>query len=102
MGEADVTITARVAELAARYGALEGEALLRPLIEREFAGRLAVTSSFGSEAAILLHMVAQIDRAVPIAFLDTGKLFGETLRYRDPLLDRLGRREPRTRSPAPQ
>jgi phosphoadenosine phosphosulfate reductase len=30
-------------------------------------------------------MVADIDRSIPVLFLDTGKLFGETLRYRDRL-----------------
>ena len=30
-------------------------------------------------------MVAGIDPATPVIFLDTGKLFGETLRYRDKL-----------------
>ena len=37
--------------LAQRYGALAGEALLRPLIETEFPGRVALVSSFGAEAA---------------------------------------------------
>ena len=78
------------AVLAQRYRALEGEALLRPLIEGEFQGRIALLSSFGAEAALLLDMVAQIDRTVPVIFLDTGKLFGETLRYRDALVARLG------------
>ena len=54
------------------------------------AGKSAVVSSFGAESAVLLHMVAQIDPATPILFLNTGKLFGETLRYRDRLQDELG------------
>jgi phosphoadenosine phosphosulfate reductase len=76
--------------LAARYRGLEGEALLGPLILEEFAGRIVVLSSFGAESALLLHMVAGIDRATPVVFIDTGKLFGETLRYRDALARRLG------------
>jgi 3'-phosphoadenosine 5'-phosphosulfate sulfotransferase (PAPS reductase)/FAD synthetase len=59
--------------LRARYGGLDGIELLRPLIEREFAGRLAVVSSFGAESAVLLAMVAEIDRRTPVLFLDTGK-----------------------------
>src|SRR5215471_3940811 len=74
--------------LIARYGHLSGEALLRPLIETEFAGRIALVSSFGSESAVLLHMAAQVDRAIPVLFINTGKLFGETLRYRDTLAAR--------------
>jgi phosphoadenosine phosphosulfate reductase len=80
----------RAAVLAWRYGGLEGEALLEPLITREFRGRIALLSSFGSEAALLLDMVARIDRHTPVIFLDTGRLFRETLAYRDRLVARLG------------
>jgi phosphoadenosine phosphosulfate reductase len=82
--------------LVERYGRLDGEALLRPMIEREFAGRIALVSSFGTEAAVLLRLVAEIDPATPILFIDTGKLFGETLRYRNTLVTTLGLRDVRT------
>lgn len=71
------------------YAGLEGVQLLGPIL-RDFAGRAAVVSSFGAESAVLLHMVAQIDKATPIIFLDTGKHFWETLSYRSMLIDRLG------------
>lgn len=80
----------RAEALAHRYGHLSGAALLRPLIEREFPGRIALVSSFGTEAAVLLHLAASVDRALPVIFIDTGKHFGETLRYRDALRARLG------------
>jgi len=63
---------------------------------RSFTGRIALVSSFGAEAAILLHMAAELDPALPVIFLDTGKLFGETLRYRDTLVRTLGLRDVRT------
>ncbi len=85
----DIDPAGRVQELIRRYGHLDGEALLRPFIEGEYPGRIALVSSFGSEAAVLLHMAAEIDRRLPVVFLDTGKLFGETLRYRDALARRL-------------
>jgi phosphoadenosine phosphosulfate reductase len=88
-------------ELDRRYRGLEGEALLQPVVAREFPGRIALLSSFGAEAALLLHMVAQIDAGVPVIFLDTGKLFGETLRYRDALVARLGLRDLRIVAPDP-
>ncbi|HEY3911503.1 MAG TPA: phosphoadenylyl-sulfate reductase [Stellaceae bacterium] len=88
--------TRRVAELAERYANRDGVGLLRPLIEREFAGRLAIVSSFGTESAVILAQVAEIDRDTPILFLDTGKLFSETLRYRDHLVTHLGLRDVRT------
>ena len=72
------------------YGRLDGTSLLEPMIRREFPGRLAVVSSFGTEAAVLLALVAEIDPAVPVIFLDTGKHFEETLDYRDQLVSELG------------
>ncbi len=71
------------------YAGLEGRQLLGPIL-RDFAGRAAVVSSFGAESAVLLHMVAQVDKAAPVIFLDTGKHFWETLSYRSMLIDRLG------------
>ena len=97
----DVHGAVRLQELIARYGGLAGDALLRPLIEREFRGRLAVVSSFGAESAVVLALVAAIDRRVPVIFLDTGKLFGETLRYRDRLVDALALEDVRTIRPEP-
>jgi phosphoadenosine phosphosulfate reductase len=64
-------------------------------------GRLAVVSSFGTESAVLLKHVADIDRALPVLFLDTGWLFPETLAYRDLLVERLGLTNVRTISPQP-
>src|SRR5665213_413279 len=85
--------------MSRRYQSLAGEALLRPIIIEEFPGRIALVSSFGTESAILLQMVALIDRNIPILFIDTGKLFGETLRYRDELVARLGLTDVRTVRP---
>lgn len=64
--------------------------LLEDAIHGFFRNDIVLVSSFGAEAAVLLHLVAQVDRDVPVIFLDTGKLFGETLRYRDALVARLG------------
>jgi phosphoadenosine phosphosulfate reductase len=89
----------RVAELTARYGHLSGEALLKPLIEHEFAGSIVVVSSFGAEAAVLLALVAAIDPATPVLFLDTGKHFPETLRYRDRLVSMLALKDVRSLAP---
>lgn len=82
----------------AAYGARD---LLTTIIKREFPGRTALVSSFGVEAAVLLHLVASIDVRTPVIFLDTGKLFGETLRYRDSLVRRLGLIDVRTIEPEP-
>ncbi|MEJ1161799.1 phosphoadenylyl-sulfate reductase [Prosthecomicrobium sp. N25] len=88
-----------VAVLEALYGALPTTALLDVAIHDLFPGRLALVSSFGAEAAVLLHLVAQVDRATPVVFVDTDRLFGETLRYRDRLTERLGLTDVRTLAP---
>lgn len=66
------------------------ECLLEEAITNRFKGRIALVSSFGTESAILLHMIAEIDKSLPVIFLETGKLFAETLAYRDTLIARLG------------
>jgi phosphoadenosine phosphosulfate reductase len=81
------------ADLAALVRAtahLSGHTLLAQYLTRELPGEIAVVSSFGAESAVLLAMVADINPATPVLFLDTGRLFGETLRYRDRLARHLG------------
>ena len=87
--------------LTERYGHLTGEALLEPILRDEFAGRIALVSSFGADAAVLLHMVAAVAPETPVVFIDTGKHFGETLRYRDALVSRLGLTDVRSIAPDP-
>lgn len=62
--------------------------------------RLAVVSSFGTESAALLQVVADVDAAIPVVFLDTGWLFEETLAYRDTLTRQLGLKDVRSIKPA--
>jgi len=62
-------------------------------------GRLALVSSFGTESAALLKVMADVDPAIPVLFLDTGWLFEETLRYRDTLIERLGLSDVRSIKP---
>ena len=81
------------------YAGLEGRELLEPIL-RDFQGRAAVVSSFGAESAVLLHMVAAVDPATPVIFLDTGKHFWETLSHRSILIDRLGLTGVRSIAPA--
>jgi phosphoadenosine phosphosulfate reductase len=77
-------------DLRSAYGGLDGKDLIRVMVQDVFAGRIAVTSSFGAESAVLLDLVAQVDPAVPVIFLDTGALFDETLAYRHQLERKLG------------
>jgi len=61
--------------------------------------RLALVSSFGTESAALLNVMADVDSAIPVIFLDTGWLFEETLAYRDSLIETLGLRDVRSTQP---
>jgi phosphoadenosine phosphosulfate reductase len=102
-GAADDALAAKgwAADLSVRFRDADAFELLRATITDVFAGRIALTSSFGAEAAVLLHLVAAVDPNTPVIFLNTGKLFGETVRYRDTLIERLGLRDVRTVVPDP-
>lgn len=96
----DAASLAKLARLQAEAAGLDAKALLA-LALREFPGKVAMVSSFGSESAVLLHMLSQIDANTPVLFLNTGKLFGETMRYRDRLQDVLGLGDVRALGPHP-
>ncbi|WP_395665926.1 phosphoadenylyl-sulfate reductase [Methylocella sp.] len=87
--------------IAEKLWALDPQRLLRFAVEDLFPGGIALVSSFGADSAVLLHMAAQIDRALPVLFIDTGVLFPETLAYRDRLVERLGLADVRDVGPDP-
>jgi phosphoadenosine phosphosulfate reductase len=93
---------ADAAALGTRFAALPAPAMLAELLTGELAGRVAVVSSFGAESAVLLHMVAAVDRDVPVVFTNTQKMFGQTLAYRDELAERLGLNDLRVFRPDPR
>jgi phosphoadenosine phosphosulfate reductase len=91
--------------LAARLDAELRHAHPRTVLEaayETFGERLALVSSFGAESAVLLDLAAKVSRRIPILFLDTGMLFGQTLDYRRSLAARLGLTEVRDLRPAYQ
>jgi phosphoadenosine phosphosulfate reductase len=57
-----------------------------------FGDGLALTSSFGIQSAVLLHMLSAVagGRSVPVLWVDTGYLPPETYRYAAELQERLG------------
>lgn len=91
----------RLARMRAATTNASSAELLEFAIRREFPGAIAVISSFAAESVVLLHQVAQIDPDTPVLFLNTGKLFGETLRYRDRLQETLGLTDIRSIGPHP-
>ena len=96
----DAAVAAQLKALQERAKDRDAHGILELALTGELAGKTAVVSSFGAESAVLLHLVAQIDPLTPILFLNTGKLFGETLRYRDRLQDTLGLGDVRSLSPS--
>jgi phosphoadenosine phosphosulfate reductase len=91
-----------VGDLRHSFGQLDGLALLRALLrDSPLRGQTALVSSFGAESAVLLDMIATVDPATPVLFLETGKLFDETLDYRDELVAHLGLTDVRSVRPAP-
>lgn len=90
----------RYAVLRAQAENLGSQELLRLGIGA-FPGKIAIISAFAAESVVLLHQVARIDPATPVLFLNTHKLFGETMRYRDRLQEMLGLTDIRSVGPHP-
>ena len=88
-----------IAKLNQRYETMATTDVIAHASCELFEGRIAVVSSFGAESAVLLHLVASVDPAIPVIFLDTHKLFGETLRYRTRLQHHLGLEDVRVIGP---
>lgn len=80
---------AEAAYLAGKVKTEDPREVIRAALAR-YGDRFALVSSFGAESAVLLHLAAEVSKDIPILFLDTGKLFGETKRYRDTLITSLG------------
>jgi phosphoadenosine phosphosulfate reductase len=53
------------------------------------SGAHALSSSFGAQAAVSLHMATRAKADLPIVLIDTGYLFPETYRFVDELTQRL-------------
>ena len=56
---------------------------------RSVPGQLVLSSSFGAQSAVMLHMITRIQPDIPVVLVDTGYLFPETYRFVDQLVDRL-------------
>jgi phosphoadenosine phosphosulfate reductase len=52
-------------------------------------GEHVLTSSFGAQAAVSLHLVNRLKPGIPVVFIDTGYLFAETYQFVDQLIERL-------------
>jgi phosphoadenosine phosphosulfate reductase len=77
-------LQAQAETLNAEFGKLDADARLRRAREL-FGDELIATTSFGRDAALLLHHLYRLDIPVRVYFMDTGFHFPETLAYRDTL-----------------
>ncbi len=74
----------RAAELNEELAPLDADARLR-LAHDVFGQGLIATTSFGRDAALLLHHLYRLRIPARVFFMDTGFHFPETLAYRDTL-----------------
>ena len=54
-----------------------------------FGEGLVMSTSFGIQAAVMLHLVTQVVPNIPVIWVDTGYLPAETYRFADELTERL-------------
>lgn len=54
-----------------------------------FGEGLVMSTSFGVQSAVLLHMATECVPGIPVIFVDTGYLFAETYRFMEALRERL-------------
>ena len=67
---------------------LSPQNILENSINNIFKKKMVYVCSFGTESAIILHMVSEIDRSLPIILLNTNYLFKETIEYKDYLISK--------------
>lgn len=58
-------------------------------VDKTFGQGLVMTTSFGIQAAVMLHLVTEIIPDIPVIWIDTGYLPPETYRFADELTQRL-------------
>lgn len=52
-------------------------------------GTHVLSSSFGAQSSVMLHLMTQLQSDIPVVLIDTGYLFPETYKFIDELTDRL-------------
>jgi phosphoadenosine phosphosulfate reductase len=70
-----------------RLEGLEAEERVAWALERYGEG-LVLSTSFGAQSAVMLHLVTRMKGDIPVVFVDTGYLFAETYRYAELLRER--------------
>ena len=79
---------AALADINAQLEALSAQERVAWALEH-LPGEFVLSSSFGIQAALMLHLVSQQKRDIPVILTDTGYLFPETYQFIDQLTERL-------------
>jgi phosphoadenosine phosphosulfate reductase len=79
-----------IMSLNGMFDEMDGVAVLRQAVTDLLRDDIAIVSSFGADSSVLLHMVSEVDKDLPVYFLETGKHFPETLDYVETLKRHLG------------
>jgi phosphoadenosine phosphosulfate reductase len=77
-----------LADMNRRFTALRAEQRIEEAAQL-LPGEHVLTSSFGAQAAVMLHMTNAVIPGIPVILIDTGYLFPETYRFIDELTARL-------------
>jgi len=77
-----------LAAISARLEKVSAEERVRWALER-FRPEIMLTTSFGAQSAVSLHMATLQWPEIPVVMIDTGYLFPETYRFADELTERL-------------
>jgi phosphoadenosine phosphosulfate reductase len=70
------------------------------LLHERLGDHLVATTSFGIQAAVMLHLIHENAPEIPVVFIDTGFLFPETYQYAEELCARLPKLNLRIYQPA--
>lgn len=81
-------VAGQMGDLNAQLERLDARARVAWALER-FGERVVLSSSFGAQAAVCLHMVTRLCPNIPVVVVDTGYLFPETYRFIDALTEQL-------------
>jgi phosphoadenosine phosphosulfate reductase len=84
----DVLHAADLAAMNRMLESMSAEQRVTWSLER-FCGQIVMSSSFGAQAAVSLHMVTQQQPHIPVILIDTGYLFEETYQFIEELTARL-------------
>ena len=77
-----------VSSLSKKFEKMSALERLKWVVEH-YLDEVLVTTSFGLQSAVLLHLISQVKEKIPVVWIDTGYLFLETYVYAEKLQERL-------------